>query len=333
MHKLLILLIIPFVLCSCGFSDISDSLFIASVGFERAEDSEGYIGYFYLPLSSDIGKSENMESKGQGEFVKAKGKNITEIFNNAESSDSLDINLRHLSSVILDEELLNTDFLNELVDYVKFSFDIDFNWYLFATKEKISDIYSFKKPNKESVLNSILVSTGDYQSIYLVATPMHFLEFVRKYFSNRNIILPMIMLEEMWTIDGKESKSIHPQSAIYYYRGKTQEVVNNYSSPYMKDNLTFYDEIKKVSIHFTNYKLRLSFEDKLLINLSFGYELYKSDSDITKKDIEEFISKKIANYILEYKEIDPLDLKYYNYVFNKNVNYNNYEINFNIEKN
>lgn len=333
MHKLFILLIIPFILCSCGFSDISDSLFIASIGFEKNEEEDGYIGYFYLPLSSDIGKSENTESKGKGEFAKAKGKNITEIFNNVEVSISLDMNFRHLSSVILDEKLLNVEFLNELVDYVKYSFDIDFNWYLFATKEKISDIYSFRNPNQESVLNSILVSSSDYNDIYLVASPMHFLEFARKYFSERNILLPLISLEEMWTIEGEESKSIHPQSAIYYFNGRTQEVIKNIGSPYMKDNLTFYDEIKKASIHFMNYKLRLSLEDKLIINLSFDYELYKSNANVTRNDIEKFVNEKISNYLSEYEDIDPLDLKYYNYVFGRDVNYNNYEIKFDIDKN
>ena len=77
MNKIFLLIGLLF-LSSCGI-DISESLFIASIGFEMEEDE--IKGYFYLPLSNDIGKSED-EGKGEGEFVKVGGENIEKVFNN-----------------------------------------------------------------------------------------------------------------------------------------------------------------------------------------------------------------------------------------------------------
>ena len=62
--------------------------------------------------------------------------------------------------------------------------------------EKMEDIYSFKNPNQESVLNSLLVISGDNSGIRLVAEPVHYLEFCKKYFSKRSILIPMLDIEE-----------------------------------------------------------------------------------------------------------------------------------------
>ncbi|MDE7161992.1 MAG: hypothetical protein K2N65_04450, partial [Anaeroplasmataceae bacterium] len=85
------------ILASCENYDISKILFIASVGIEKKEDS--FQGYFYLPLSSDIGKTESTENSGKGEFAKTEGKTIQELFTNIQATTSLNINFRHVSSI------------------------------------------------------------------------------------------------------------------------------------------------------------------------------------------------------------------------------------------
>ncbi|MDE6584322.1 MAG: hypothetical protein K2K15_02870, partial [Anaeroplasmataceae bacterium] len=92
-----------FLLAGCDQFDISKILFIASVGVEKKDDE--LQGYFYLPLSSDIGKSENGENKGQGQYAKTSGKTIPELFDNIQSATSLTINFRHVSSIVLNIEL------------------------------------------------------------------------------------------------------------------------------------------------------------------------------------------------------------------------------------
>ena len=74
--KCKILILFLFVLTGCSV-DISESLFIASIGFEEIDGELN--GYFYLPLSNDVGKSES-EGKGTGEYVKGHKKTKFRIF-------------------------------------------------------------------------------------------------------------------------------------------------------------------------------------------------------------------------------------------------------------
>ena len=323
-----IVMIIILLLCSCSEKNISETLFIASIGFEKydGEEEYKYYGYFYLPLSSDIGKNENSESKGRGEYAKVKGNSIEELFKNISITTPLEVNFKHVSSIIISQELLDKEFIDELIDYVKYSLLIDYNFYVFVTKDELGEIFDFKNPNYESVLNSILVITDKQKDIYLVANPIHFLEFSRKYYLNRSIFIPMITVEEIWSIDGEKVKNFYPLSAIYYFKNEKSIVEKNKSSPYVKDNYKFEDKIKNDSVEFINYKLSLDFKDEIVIKISFTYSLHTSRSELRCSDIIDFVRYNVLNYLEEYKEIDPLDLSYYNTIFNENYSYENISI-------
>ncbi|MDE6241065.1 MAG: hypothetical protein K2M08_01445 [Anaeroplasmataceae bacterium] len=319
------------LLAGCNSYDISKILFIASIGIEKKED--GYQGYFYLPLSSDIGKTETTENKGKGEFAKTTGQNIPELFYNLQNSTSLVMNLKHVSSIVLNKELLNKEFIIELLDYIKFSLDIDFNCYLFITKEKMDELYNFQNPNQESVLNSLLVSTSDANSSFLVTPPIHFLKFTREFYKDRSILLPMLDLEEIWTIDSEPVKNFYAQSAIYYYKGNLKEVVKNSSSPYFSTTSHFIDQIEKTSICFKDYKYGLDFKEVLHLNVEFSYEIYKTEHFIQSEEIKAFVNNRIKTYILEYQEMDPLNIEYYNTVYGTSCSYDTIDIQIKILKN
>lgn len=325
MKKIILLLLLLIPLTSCKNTDLSNCLFIASIGFEKGEDKV-YRGYFYLPLSSDVGKSENMDKKGKGEYAEVQGDTVAEVFNNVDGAISLDVNLRHLSSIILNVELLNEEFILELVDYIKFSLNIDYNCYLFSTKEKMKDVYSFQNPNQESVLNSFLVSTSEYKNIFLVASPMHFLEFVRKFYADRTIFLPLIELEEIWNVGDEKVKNIHPQSGVYFSKNNVREVIHHRSSPYMKTTNSFYDKIEEETVLFSDYQFDILWQDKPVVDISFKYERFKTGSQISKDILQAFVEKNVLEYIWEFISVDPLDLSYYSEAYEKDYSYESLEI-------
>lgn len=321
---ILFVFLTSFLFVSCKGYDISKILFIASVGIEENED--GYQGYFYLPLSSDIGKTENTENKGKGEYAKTSGKSIPELFYNLQNSTSLIMNLKHVSSIVLNQNLLRKEFIIELLDYIKYSLDIDFNCYIFVTKEKLEEIYDFQNPNQESVLNSLLVSTSDADDSFLVSSPIHFLTFAREFYVERSILLPALSLEEIWTIDGKPVKNFHTQSAIYYFKDELREVIKNPSSPYFSKATQFYDQIKNTTVCLKKYKYNISFKDKLYFKVEFGYEIYKSEAQLTENEIIDFVYQRIKSYIDEFQNIDPLNIAYYNKVYGKSCSYDSIDI-------
>ncbi len=326
----LILLILP--LCACERYNISTSLFIASIGIEQ-KDEETYQGYFYLPLSSDVGKAENIENKGKGEFAKVGGKSVADLFKNIKATTSLDINFRHVSSIVLNTELLTPDFLEELSDYIKYSHSIDFNCYLFATDEKMEDIYDFQNPNQESVLHSILVSTGDVKGMFLVTTPLHFLEFVSKFYADRSIILPLLDMEELWQVDGEKVKNSYLQSAVYYFKSNSKKVIKNPASPYVRSTKKIDDLIEGESICFEQYNFKVDLENNVKIKIKTRYQPLRSQFHLTEEKIKEYIADHIENYFDEYQELDPLDLNYYNRIKGKNYSYDDIDIEISFQKN
>lgn len=320
MNKLLLIFVL-LILSSCGV-DISESLFIASIGFEIEENE--IKGYFYLPLSNDVGKSEK-EGKGEGEFVKVGGENIERVFNNVKAVNSIDINLKHVSSIVLNQDLYNNDFIDQLIQYVKYSKLIDYNFYLFSTKEKMKDIYSFKNPNQESVLNSLLVISGDNIGLRLVAEPIHFLEFCKRYYDNRSILIPSLDIEELWNIDGKQVKNFYPQSAVYFYNGITVDVIKNVGSPYIKEKVQFYDMVNEDIIYFSYYRFRVN-KDKIKIRCK--YETF--GKIIQEEEITNLINKRINDYVKEYMYLDPLDIEFWNECLNDGCSYQTLKIDIKI---
>ena len=312
------------VLTGCNTYDISKILFIASVGIEKKGDS--YQGYFYLPLSSDIGKTETTENSGKGEFAKIEGKTIQELFTNIQATTSLNMNFRHVSSIVLQEELLNKDFLVELCDYIKFSLDIDFNCYLFVTTEKLEELYDFENPNKESVLNSLLVSSNDTSSLLLSAQPMHFLKFACDFYDERSILFPLLVLEELWTIESEPVKSFHAQSSVFYYKDKVKEVKDHPSSLYFSAETAFFDRIDEVPIYLTHYKTKKDFKDRLYFTVECSYEIFSSQHEVNREKIQSHIYSRIKEYIQEFEEMDPLNLAYYNQAYGTSCSYETMDI-------
>lgn len=332
MKKLICLILLILPLCACERYNISTSLFIASIGIEQ-KDEENYQGYFYLPLSSDVGKAENTENKGKGEFAKVMGKSVADLFKNIKATTSLDINFRHVSSIVLNTELLTPDFLKELSDYIKYSHSIDFNCHLFATDEKMEDIYDFQNPNQESVLHSILVSTSEAKGVFLVATPPHFLEFVSKFYADRSIILPSLDVEEIWQVDGEKVKNSYFQSAVYYYKSNTKKVIKNPASPYVRSTKKIDDLIEGQSITFEPYNFKVDLENNVKIKVETRYLPLTSQFQLTEDEIKEYIVNHIKKYLDEYKELDPLDLNYFNQIKDKNYSYEDVDIEINFQKN
>ena len=317
-----ILIFILLLLSGCSV-DISESLFIASIGFEMKDEKIN--GYFYIPLSSDVGKA-NEEGKGSGEFVRVAGDTIEQVFNNVDAVNSININLKHVSSVVLNESLFNDEFILEFINYVKYSNRLDYNFYLFTTTEKMEDIYSFKNPNQESVLNSLLVISGDNAGIRLVADPVHYLDFCKKYYSQRSILIPMLDIEELWNIEGEKEKNFYPQSAIYFYKGNVCEVKKEKGSPYFKSKINFYDEIEKEPIYFSKYKMALSREG--IIKIILKYESF--DKKVERSKVAKLVENRINDYLRKYSEYDPLDLAFLNEVYNNNLKYSDLKIKINI---
>lgn len=315
----LISIILLFLLTSCSVQRITEVLFIASIGIELEDDS--LVGYFYLPSSEDVGKSSELND-GIGQYAKIKADNISMLFGKSQAYTEMEMDLKHVASIIINYQLLTPEFIDEMLAYFKNTTICDLNFYLFITKDKMDDIFTFQNPNKESVINSVLVSTSDSSASFLSCNPLHYLNFCRDYLLNKCLKLPFLSVDKIWNVDKEEIVSYHLTEMVLFYNN-VAKVVNSSLGFYMKKNTHFVDEMGACPYEIKDYDFNLKVKDKIEIDIVFKYR-YLSD---VNHSMNEIIHNNIKEFIQRYESMDPLNINYYSYVYNKDLKYEDLIIN------
>jgi hypothetical protein len=303
-------------LCSCKFKDVSDSIYIASVAVEKVEDE--YKGYFYLPSSVEVGNSNPDNESKKGEIGISTGKSITDIFYNIEFSISLSINYAHIATMVFHESILNNDDIDKLLQFFKNSHNFDFNFYIFITKENVENIYTFTNPNKESVINTLLVEPHNLEEQFLSANAIHYLTFSNYFYTKRCIPVPLIEIDYSWKIDDKDIEAYSARGLCYYHNGEYEmyEYMDQ-KLEYLKSNELLYYSDNKISLTLRNYKVKYKYKDNLEIIITgiIDRVVINEDVDVTKY-MTDVVTKYIIDILDEVKQ-DFLNLEYYSSIYKK----------------
>ena len=321
MKKIISLLFILF-LSGCSYKDVSDSIYIASVAVEKNEDE--YKGYFYLPSSVEVGNSNPDNKSKKGEIGISTGKHITDIFYNIEFSTSLSINYAHIATMVFHESILNNNDINELLQFFKNSHNFDFNFYIFVTQENIEDIYTFTNPNKESVINTLLVEPQNLSEQFLSADAIHYLNFSNYFYTKRCIHIPLIEIDYSWKIDDKDVEAYSARGLCYYQDGNYEIYEStNHNLQYLKTNEVLYYTDSTVSAILRNYNVKYRYKDSLVIKITGIIDKVVLNENI---DVVKYLSNIINQYykdaFAEFKT-DVLNLKYYSNLYKKDYTLDN----------
>ncbi len=310
MKKLFILLLICLCLTSCKETNaINYDMYIASMGFEKK--GEEYTGYFFLPSSIAVGSTETQESDKPSELATVTGKSLADVFNNFDLSSTLDMNMKHVASMVLHESILNDDDINYLIDYMNKSKDFDLNFYVYTAKDEMKDVFKNKNPNNESIILTMLCEPINNNLIYTTAKPIHFLNFCRDFFSNKVIAIPLIEPLKVWN---EETDSNYCRGITYYSNSKGytfDKTEKDFEFLYSKKELKYNDE-NIVSI-LQNYKVDIKYKTKVQIEVKGKLRVLKSKVENPKKYMEDTIKSGLESLISKYQEeIDILNTKYHN---------------------
>ena len=303
MKKLILFLIL--ILTGCASNDLAiTSLYIASIGLE-VNDGE-YTGYFLSTSNFSIASS-NKEDKGEVAVVK--GNNIIELFNNLNQSSSLHINFHHVSSLILDEGIMNNNDIDMLINYIINNEHVDFNIHIFTTKDDIKEILSTKNPNDESMILSFIVEPLYTKYSFYLANPPHLLNFCRDYYNKKTIHIPFIELQSLY----KENDSISA-SGISFYSNDCFEYIEAKNNDYIF--FKSYDIVRceELNIVFYDYKYKKT-DNKISVSASIK-------DDINIDELENEILIRMSNFISKYQNIDFLNQYYYGNSYNMNIDIN-----------
>lgn len=309
--------LICFLLSSCKTVEaIYSNMYIASIGFEKNE--EKVTGYFYLPSSIDISSTEKRDTSKPSEVAKIDGDSVVDIFRNLEFTSFLNMNLKHVSSLVLHESLLDKESIEGIIDYTKNSNYFDHNYYIFVTKDKIADIYNIENPNQESVMRTLLCEPVSNLYTYAAAKPIHFVNFCRDYYEKKVIPIALLEISSVWK---EEIDSILARGVGFVQEDK------NVLIPYeemdfspLKTNKTIEYIDENISIVFKDYKCKIKYlKDCTEIQIRSKYERISSKIDNENEYIKSVYEAKVQSLIDTYQpRIDFLNLKY-NYQQDKEI--------------
>lgn len=309
--RILLLILSCLFLTGCRASSaIYYNLYIASIGFEHTDT--GYTGHFFLPSSMDVGNTNQDASDKSSEVAVVEGDSISSVFYNLELSSTLNINLKHISSIVLHESMLNDEDLRDFIKYIKESKGFDYNFYIFTATDKVEDIYKLKNPNQESVILTMLVEPKVSSYAFIAAAPIHFLNFCRDYLNDKVIPLPLIDVEKIWS---EEKDSTYCRGVTFLSKGKGYSYsydVEQFEFLKSNINLEYSDEV--ISIIMDTYDIRYKY-NKLGVEIAVSVK-YRSFYSKLENDSDEYIKNviinKISSLIKDYQqEIDFLNFEYY----------------------
>lgn len=318
MKKYLILIFIIFsiTLTSCkAANSIYYNTFIASIGLEKANDD--YIGYFYLPTSISLGNTKNDSNEAPAQIAVVEGNNISDVFTNFFLSSSIMMNLKHISTIVLHQSILNYNDIKDIISYIREYEGFDLNFYLYTTNSNMKDVYNIKNPNNESVILNMLCEPLGASYIYTIAKPIHFLNFCRDYLNEIVVYLPVLSPINIWSdkIDSNYCRGVTfismYNTALFDYTYEDFEYISS------KNEFEYNDDF--ISVIYEAYSFNIKYDDVVKINVKSKYKVLYSHINNNEEYLKNLIFNKINSLINNYQnKIDFLNLKYNNSI-NKNI--------------
>lgn len=311
MKKIFLLFLLLLFITGCKASNtIYYDLFIASIGFEKNNDE--FTAYFYLPSSLDVGSTKQDATKYPSEVAEINDSSISGLFYKLEASTYLNMNLKHISSIVLDKSFLNDKDIDELISYIKNSKNFDFNFYIFITEDDIREIYNVKNPNNESVILTVLCDPIANSIVYKTIKPIHFLNFVRDYYDNKTIGLTILNRNSVWS---ENNDSIYCNGVCYIKNMFGSKLFYDTCFSYLYNHDYLYYSSEDTSIIFNNYSIcynEFNIKVKTKYNVLYSLENNYNIEKIIKDAIYASINLLYENKFIEFKNDINIDIKLIN---------------------
>lgn len=309
-------------LSSCNTS-INSSVYISSIGFEIEDDK--LIAYFLSNPLADISRNKDGNDK-KPQYVKVEVTNIFEAFDEAERSLLSPLNFRHVKTMILSKEFLESKYLEELLIFLRTTRIISYNFYVFSTTSKIEELYKLSNPEQISYQYSILSSPDLLDYKLFGVEKLHFLDFANDYYNkNRYLHIPTLVVNKDWvdkiTVEVDGFICIDNWVGVY-----PTSIFKGMIFLYNHDAILYDDGENVYSI--TNYKIKKAYQNDIFTLQIYYDELLYFDG--SKKEFEDNLSSDIKKYLDSYIENQNglYIIKFYNYLNSKKLNVYNYELKF-----
>ncbi len=180
---------IPFITKKNDYKDISNIVYVSSIGLDYDNVTNEYIIYYYIlnnfNLTSAQISSSNIDDLSY--TVKVQEKNFAEAFSSIKKKINNSINYTHLNTIILSRNFIGKDHLLHLYHYIRDLTSIYLDFYIFTTDSEIEDLYNIRNFSDVSAYHTILV-TPNLIKTYKLITFVHFAKLILK--PNYTLLIP-----------------------------------------------------------------------------------------------------------------------------------------------
>lgn len=322
MSRILLLVLLLANLGGCFKSEINSSVYISSIGFEIKD--EKIACYFLSNPLNNISRNNN-ESDNGAQFIKVEAKSIDEGFKEAEKSLLLPLNFRHIKSIVFHKDVLESKYIEEFFQFMRSGVYVTYNYYVFATEDKIEEIIKFKNPEQISYQHSILSSPNLIEFEKYGLEQMHFLDFANDYYeTGRYLHIPLISAKKVW------NKNSTLEVSGYIACGKEVMTFKNedyLGMTYLKDQQMIVFYTPNAAYRIIGYKV--SFKEisnvfTILSNYEDVYIFGDGNKTLLNEELEKEIKKYLDDYITKYDGLYLINE--YNYLNKKALDVLSYDL-------
>lgn len=315
---IIFLLVIMVYLGGCSKTNINSTVYISSIGFE-VEDGKLKAYFLSNPLTNISRGNDGSGDKDDSEYVSVTSESVYDVFLKAEQSLLSPLNYRHIKTVIFHKDLFETKYIGDFFEYMKSALTVSYNFYVFATKEKIEEIYSFKNPEQISYQYSVLSSPNLLNFHKYGTEKLHFLDFANDYYDEgRYLHIPTININKTW----KEKTTIEVGGFLVIDENKNMYDNTQYAGMfYLYDSDIILFNTDLIMYRVLGYKMTMK-EKKGVFTLIASYDDIYIFGKGSKEHFNEELKKELHKFLLDYiKNQGGLYLiEEYNYLNKKALN-------------
>lgn len=323
MKKLLIIVVIITSFYSLqrinDYSELSEMIFVNSMGVDYDQEKEEYIVYFYILNNYNLAMPDLSSSNNEdASYINiGKGKTLDEAINLIKHNSNLIYHFSNTQTFIIKDTFCVNDNLKELCHYILNSNEVVPNAVIFFTNDEIKDLYQITTYSQTSSYFTLIVNSMT-QNNYL---KVYFNELCKDVLTkNYTAVYPFIKVNENILIEFEEpQKTVAIEGISILDENNTCKFFNNKDYPFF----IWLNPLSNTtqSFHFGSFKVK---EYKIT-------KKYKKDYFKIKIHISFYLTTNPLNITelealnLLYEEIYEELMKLYN--FSKETNYDFLNIN------
>ncbi len=315
MKQIIISILLLFGVVSYSPGQKPAEIIVSSIGLDYI-DGEYEVSLFNINTKT-ISKVETVGSVEESHsIVVNKSDNLAELMSEISNSSYREISFSQLSSIVITTNALDEIEVLDIINVFRYSFLKYMNVFVYATEEKIDEIFNIGNIENLSLYYSLLVDPMYKYSIKSFPKPITIIEYLRDYYNYSEIKIPVLSKSDVSIIENEEEVDTIIVDGYYFDEiGTIDYLDSDKSLIYINDFQVTSTTINNVSIEINNYVIKTKCKEQLcVVDVSYGAKInsYIPSSDVEKLniDVRNNILSIIEDLHVEYKnkEIDIYNL-------------------------